>query len=111
MIFVKRPNSWQALEVSRFKISWFISDFVISGNEKLNFQRPTVSWKLFSSRFINAVMTAHASSIAEYGVLHLEITSFSVLASHSTRRQTQSGSIRFKNFQIYLSFEIAGRNV
>ena len=25
-----------------------------------------VSWKLFSGRFINAVMTAHASSIAEY---------------------------------------------
>ena len=35
--------------------------------DKLNFQRPTVSWKLFSGRFINAVMTAHASSIAEYG--------------------------------------------
>ena len=33
---------------------------------KLNFQRPTVSWKLFSGRFINAVMTAHASSVAEY---------------------------------------------
>ena len=26
-----------------------------------------VSWKLFSGRFINAIMTAHASSIAEYG--------------------------------------------
>ena len=35
--------------------------------ETLNFQRPTVSWKLFSGRFINAVMTVHASSIAEYG--------------------------------------------
>ena len=34
---------------------------------KLNFQRPTISWKLFSGRFINAVMTTHASSIAEYG--------------------------------------------
>ena len=34
---------------------------------KLNFQRPTVSWKLFSGRFLNAVMTAHATSIAEYG--------------------------------------------
>ena len=29
----------------------------------LNFQRPTISWKLFSGRFINAVMTAHSSSI------------------------------------------------
>ena len=34
---------------------------------KLIFQRPTVSWKLFSGRFINAVMTVHAPSIAEYG--------------------------------------------
>ena len=28
---------------------------------------PTVSWKLFSCCFIDAVMTVHASSIAEYG--------------------------------------------
>ena len=34
--------------------------------KKLNFQRPTVDCKLFAGRFINAVMTAHASSITEY---------------------------------------------
>ena len=34
---------------------------------KLNFQRSTVSWKLFTGQFINAVMTAHAPNIAEYG--------------------------------------------
>ena len=33
---------------------------------KFSFQLPTVSWSLFSSRFINAVMTAHASSISKY---------------------------------------------
>ena len=31
---------------------------------KLNFQRPKVKWKLFSGRFINAVLKTHASSIA-----------------------------------------------
>ena len=55
-------------------------------------------------------MTAHESSIVEYGVLQLATTSLSVLASHSTHRQTQSGSICFKDFQICLSFELAGRN-
>ena len=42
---------------------------VISQNKlcKLIFQRPTVRWKLFSSHFISAVMTAHASNITEYG--------------------------------------------
>ena len=45
------------------------------------------------------------------GVLQLAITSLSVLTSHSTHRQSQSGSIRFKNFQISQSFELAGRNV
>ena len=35
--------------------------------DKLNFQRPTVSWKLFSGRLINAVMTTDVKSIAEYG--------------------------------------------
>ena len=34
---------------------------------KLNFQRSTVSWKLFTGQFINVVMTAHAPNIAEYG--------------------------------------------
>ena len=33
---------------------------------KLNLQRPTLSWKLFFGRFINAVMTAHESRITEY---------------------------------------------
>ena len=32
-IFVGRSDSWQALELSRFKISYFISDFVISWDE------------------------------------------------------------------------------
>ena len=41
-------------------------DFKISASSKLIFQRLTVSWKLFSGRFINAAMAAHASSIAEY---------------------------------------------
>ena len=45
------------------------------------------------------------------GVLQLVITSVSVLASHSTHRQTQSGSNRFKDFQICLGFELAGKNV
>ena len=44
-------------------------------------------------------------------VLQLAITSLSVLALHSTHRQTQSGSIRFKDFQVCLSFELAGRNM
>ena len=44
------------------------------------------------------------------GVLHLAIISLSVQASRSTHRQNQSGNIRFKNFQIYLRFELAGRN-
>ena len=47
----------------------------------LNFERLTVSWKLFSDRFINAVMTSHASSIAEYGRVTLGNTSLSVVAS------------------------------
>ena len=29
IIFVGRSVSWQGLELSRFKISWFISDFAI----------------------------------------------------------------------------------
>ena len=40
-------------------------------------------------------------------VFQLGITSLSVQASHTTHRQTQSGSIRFKNFQVYLSLELA----
>ena len=47
----------------------------------------------------------------DMGVLQLAITSLSVLASHSTHRQTQSGSNHFKDFQICLSFELAERNV
>ena len=45
------------------------------------------------------------------GVLHLATTSLSFLASHSTYWQNQSGGIYFKDFQICLSFELAGRNV
>ena len=33
IIFVGRSDSWQTLALSRFKISLFISDFVISWNE------------------------------------------------------------------------------
>ena len=33
IIFVERSNFWQALELSRFKISCFISDFVIYWNQ------------------------------------------------------------------------------
>ena len=45
------------------------------------------------------------------GVLQVAIPSLSVLASHSTRRQSQSGSNHFKDFQICLSFELTGGNV
>ena len=45
------------------------------------------------------------------GVLQLAIISHSVLASHSSHQQTQSGNILSKNFQIWLSFELAGRNI
>ena len=58
--------------------------------DKLNFQRPTVSWKLFSGRFINAVMTTDVKSIAEYGCVAISITSPSVLASQSAQQQTNS---------------------
>ena len=34
---------------------------------KLNFQRPTVSWKLFSGPSVNELMTADASSFPENG--------------------------------------------
>lgn len=34
---------------------------------KLNFQRSTVTWKLFCDLFIDVVMTAYASRIAEHG--------------------------------------------
>ena len=53
---------------------------------KLNFRRPKVRWKLFSGRFINAVMTAYVSSI-------------SVVAAQSTNRQIQSGSICLQIFR------------
>ena len=33
IIFVGISDSWQALELSRFNIFWFISDFVISWNQ------------------------------------------------------------------------------
>ena len=43
-----------------FRMTWRIANI-------LNFQQPTISWKLFSGSSINAVMTAQASIIAEYG--------------------------------------------
>ena len=54
-------------------------------------------------------MTAHASNIAEYW--RVPLGNNFTLGSGITHRQTQSGSIRFKKFQICLSFELAGRNV
>ena len=33
IIFLRRPDSWRTLELTRFQISWFISEFVISGNK------------------------------------------------------------------------------
>ena len=33
------------------------------------------------------------------------------MEAHCTHQQTLSGNIHFKNFQIYVSFELAGRNV
>ena len=60
------------------------ADFMLLyANLKLNFQQPTVTWKLFSSRFINAVMTVHASSIAEYG--HVAISNNFTLGSGITQ--------------------------
>ena len=44
------------------------------------------------------------------GVLQFEITSLSVLASHSTHQQTQFGSNRLK-VSDRPRFELAGRNV
>ena len=54
----------------------------------LNFQRPTVSWKLFSGRLINAVITTHVSSITEYGPIAIS-NNFTLdpLASYSTQRR------------------------
>ena len=50
---------------------------------QLNFQRSTVSWKLFSDRFINEIMTVHASSIAEY--VHVAISNNFTLSSDITQ--------------------------
>ena len=48
-------------------------------------------------------------TLLNLGVLQLAITSRSVMTSHSMYQQTQSGSNRLKDFQICLSFELAGR--
>ena len=64
-------NFSSSLYVGAYNLNllFFFYDFFIFSHvdTKLNFQRLTVSWKLFSGRFVNAVMTVHASSIAEYG--------------------------------------------
>ena len=44
IMFLGRSDSWQALELSRFKISRFISDFVISLNEN----RLSMFWLLIA---------------------------------------------------------------
>ena len=51
----------------------------------LDIKFPTVhvSWKLFSGCFINAIMTAHASSIAEYG--RVPISNYFTLRSSITQ--------------------------
>ena len=51
-------------QVEENKFHWHAEKWAY---KKLNLQRSTVSWRLFSGLFINAVMTVHASSIAEYG--------------------------------------------
>ena len=58
-----------------------------------------------------AVMTAHASSIAEYGCV--AISNNSTLGSCITQFASINSAWKhlFKNFQICLSFELAGRNV
>ena len=57
---------------------------------------------MFSKRFINAVMTAHAPSIAEY--LCVAISNNFALGSSITQYVST-------NSKIDLNFELAGRNV
>ena len=70
---------------------------------------------MFSGRLINTAMTAHASSIAEYGCVAISNNFTLVSESHSMHRQTQSGSIRLKvlkkciiwtNYFYYFSFHV-----
>ena len=70
-----------------------------------------LSWKLFSGRFINAVMTAHASSIAKYGhvAINNNFTHSSGIEQYAWTNSVWKHS--FKNFQIHLSFELTGRSV
>ena len=70
-------------------------------------QRSTVNWKLFSGRFISAVMTVHASNIAEYERVAIS-NNFTLGSGISQDVLTNSvWKHSLVNFQIYLSFEIA----
>ena len=86
-------------------------DNIARENYKLNFQQPTVSWKLFSSRFINAVMAAHASRITEYGraATNNNLTLGSGITQYASTDSVWKDS--FENVQICLSFELTARNV
>ena len=75
------------------------------------FKLLTVSWKLFSSRFIIAVMTAHASSIAQNGRVTISnnLATVSVLVSYSSYASTNLvWKHLFASLQICLSFKLAG---
>ena len=74
-----------------------VRDSYLHYQSKLNFQRPTVSWELFSDRFINSVLTAYESSIAEYG--RVAMNKIFTLGSGITQyvsTKTHSGSIRLQ---------------
>ena len=60
---------------------------------KLNFQRPTISWKLFSGRTINAVMTALASRIAEHR--HVALSNNFILGSAMTKYASTNSVWKF----------------
>ena len=75
---------------------WYITECDV---RKLNSQRPTVSWKLFSGCFINAVMTTHASSKAEYGCIAISNNFILGSGIKQYHRKTQFGSIRLKIFR------------
>ena len=97
----------QILATEKYKLSNNLPPPIM----KLNFQRPTVSWELFFGGFINSVMTAHASSIAEYGCVR--ISNNFTLGSGITQCASTNSVLKdsFKKFQICPSFELAGRNV
>ena len=78
---------------------------------KLNFQRSTVTWKLFCDLFIDVVMTAYASRIAEYG--RVAISNNFTLGSGITQYASTNSVWKdsFENFQICMTFESAERNM